>query len=275
MPSAALNTVSHMPIYRVLEARSDRVHIREWRRRVLRVAALLNVTLAACAVGLFALDSSSDPLPEKTFRAAWNALNLITTLGDFASLDQRAQIFMMATMVVFMMIGGYAISNLTGTFSSAAMVALRENKRMEHKLDRLANHVIVVGFGPVGRLVAGRLQEAGEQVVVVDRDDDMATQASNLGYLVVQGDAGIDPGALECSRIGQAKAVVVTTEEPDRKLSITLMAHCHNPKLKISVTGANSQHGALLRRAGASEIIVVDELVASALVDRHSKADKP
>jgi hypothetical protein len=67
----------------------------------------------------------------------------------------------------------------------------------------------------------------------------------------------------------------VTTEEPDRKLSITLMAHCHNPKLKISVTGANSRHGALLRHAGASEIIIVDELVASALVDRHSKADKP
>ena len=272
MPSAALNTVSHMPIYRVLEARSGRVHIREWRRRVLRVAALLNVTLAACAVGLFALDSSSDPLPEKTFRAAWNALNLITTLGDFASLDQRAQIFMMATMVVFMMIGGYAISNLTGTFSSAAMVALRENKRMEHKLDGLADHIIVAGFGPVGRLVAAQVQQAGVQVVIVEHNEEMATRASSLGYLVVHGDAAADPSVLKGSRVEQASALVVTIDDPDRKLSITLMAHSCNPKLKISVTGADAPRGALLRHAGASKVVLIDELVASALVGEPGKA---
>ena len=68
---------------------------------------------------------------------------------------------------------------------------------MEHKLDNLANHVIVIGFGALGRLVAGRLHDAGEQVVVIDRDNDLAAQASNLGYLVVQGDAGVDDAALD------------------------------------------------------------------------------
>ena len=263
-----------MPIYRALEARSGRDYIRRWRRRVLRVVVLLHVTLAVCAAGLFALDSSSDPLPARAFRASWNALNLVTTLGDFSGLDQRAEIFMMATMVAFMMIGGYAISSLTGTFSSAAIVALRENKRMEHKLERLVDHVIVVGFDAVGRLVAYRLQEAGERVVIVERTEEMATQASNLGYLVVQGEAGADPDVLDGARVGQARALVVTTEDPDRKLSITLMAHSCNPKLQISVTGANSPLGALLRHAGASEVVVVDELVANALVDRLSKAAK-
>ena len=32
---------------------------------------------------------------------------------------------------------------------------------------------------------------------------------------------------------------------------------------KIAVTGANSQRGALLQRAGASEVVVADELIAS------------
>jgi len=260
-----------MPIYHTLEARSGRVYIRRLRERVLRVVVLLNVTMAVCVAGLFALDSSSDPLPAKAFRASWNALNLVTTLGAFSSLDQSAEIFMMATMLVFMMIGGYAISSLTGTFSSAAIVALRENKHMQHKLDRLENHVIVIGFGAVGRLVAGRLREAGEQVVIVDRTAEMATQASNLCYLVVQGDAGMDADALEHSRVEKARALIVTTEDPDRKLSITLMAHSCNPKLKISVTGADSPRGALLRRAGASEVVIVDELLANALVNQLGK----
>jgi len=66
----------------------------------------------------------------------------------------------------------------------------------------------------------------------------------------------------------------VTTEDPDRKLSITLMAHSRNPQLKIAVTGANAPRGALLHRAGASQVVITDELIADALVDRLSKGDK-
>lgn len=145
---------------------------------------------------------------------------------------------------------------------------------MEHKLNDLANHVIVIGFGALGRLVAGRLHDDGEQVVVIDRGDDLAARASSLGYLVVQGDAGVDHAALEHAGVERAKALVVTTEDPDRKLSITLMAHSCNPKLKIAVTGANSPRGALLHHAGASQVVIMDDLVADALVDRLRKGDK-
>ena len=248
--------------------------MQEWRRRVLHIVGLLLVTLAVCAIGLIALDSSGQPLPAKMFRGLWNALNLVTTLGDLTGLDEREKVFMMATMIAFLVIGGYAVSSLTGILSSDAVMAFRENKKMEHKLDNLANHVIVIGFGALGRLVAGRLHDAGEQVVVIDRGNDLAAQASNLGYLVVQGDAGVDDAALDHARVERAKALVVTTEDPDRKLSITLMAHSRNPKLKIAVTGANSPRGALLHRAGASQVVITDDLIADALVDRLGKGDK-
>ena len=263
-----------MPIYRVMEPRVGRLHMQEWRRRVLHIVGLLLVTLAVCAIGLIALDSSGQPLPAKMFRGLWNALNLITTLGDLTGLDEREKVFMMATMIAFLVIGGYAVSGLTGVLSSDAVMAFRENKKMEHKLDNLANHVIVIGFGALGRLVAGRLHDAGEQVVVIDRGNDLAAQASNLGYLVVQGDAGLDDAALDHAGVERAKALVVTTEDPDRKLSITLMAHSRNPKLKIAVTGANSPRGALLHRAGASQVVITDDLIADALVDGLSKGAK-
>jgi hypothetical protein len=236
--------------------------------------ALLLLVLIACAIGMIALDTSSHPLRDKTFRGVWNALNLITTLGDFTSLDLREKVFMMVTMVAFLIIGGYALSSLTGFLSSDAVITLRENRKMERELDRLTNHVIVIGFGALGQLVAGRLQDAGERVVVIDRADDLAAQASSLGYLVVQGDAGVDDAALDHAKIEQAKALVVTTEDPDRKLSITLMAHSRNPNLKIAVTGANSSRGALLRSAGASEVVITEDLIATALVDQINKVAK-
>jgi hypothetical protein len=257
-----------------MEPRVGRLHRQEWRRRVLHIVGLLLVTVAACAIGLTALDTSGQPLPAKVFRGVWNALNLVTTLGDLTGLDEREKVFMMATMIAFLVIGGYAVSGLTGIFSSDAVMALRENKKMEHKLDSLANHVIVIGFGALGRLVAGRLHDAGEEVVVIDRGNDLAAQASNLGYLVVQGDAGVDDAALNHAGVERAKALVVTTEDPDRKLSITLMAHSRNPKLKIAVTGANSPRGALLHRAGASQVVITDDLIADALVDGLGKGAK-
>jgi len=262
-----------MPIYRVMDLRVGRRRMQEWRRRVLHIVGLLLLTLAACAIGLIALDTSGQPLHAKIFRGLWNALNLVTTLGDLSDLDEREKVFMMTTMIAFLAVGGYAVSGLTGVLSSDAVMAFRENKKMEHKLDNLANHVIVIGFGPLGRLVASRLRDAGEQVVIIDRDNDLATEASNLDYLVVQGDAGVDDAALDHAGVERAKALVVTTEDPDRKLSITLMAHSRNPKLKIAVTGANKPRGALLHRAGASQVVIMDDLIADALVDRL-KGDK-
>ena len=36
---------------------------------------------------------------------------------------------------------------------------------MERSLNQLANHVVVIGFGTLGRLVAGRLRAAGDTVL--------------------------------------------------------------------------------------------------------------
>ena len=110
-------------------------------------------------------------------------------------------------------------------------------------------------------------------MVVIDRGDGLAAQASELGYLVVQGDAGVDDAALDHAGVERAKALVVTIEDPDRKLAITLMAHSRNPQLKIAVTGDNSPRAALLHRAGASQVVIPADLIADALVDRLSKGD--
>ena len=260
-----------MPIYRVRELRSGHRRISEWRRGVLHTVALLLAVLGACALGMVILDTSGQPLPGKLSRGLWNALNLITTLGDFSNLDRREKNFMMLTMIFFMVVGGYALTRLSGILSSDAVLALRENKKVEDKLSRTTGHVIVIGFGALGQTVAKHLRAAGEQVVILERADDLAGQASDLGYLVVQADAGVDEAALDHSGIDRARALVVTSEDPDRKLALTLMAHARNPTLKIAVTGANEPRGALLRRAGATEVVIPDDLIADALVERLGK----
>jgi voltage-gated potassium channel Kch len=233
--------------------------------------SLLAIVLAVCALGMVLLDNSTQALSGKLSRGLWNALNLITTLGDFSSLDQREKTFMMMTMIFFMVVGGFALTRLTGILSSDAVLALRENRKVEDKLSGISGHVIVIGFGALAQLVAAQLRTAGEQVVILERAADLAEEASDLGYLVVQGDAGLDEAILTHSHIERAKALVVTTEEPDRKVALTLTAHARNPSLRIAVTGATASRGDLLRRAGATEVIIPNDLIAGALVERLRK----
>jgi voltage-gated potassium channel len=263
-----------MPIYRILNPNFGERHLREWRRGVWHTVALLLGTLAVCAAGLVALDTTGAPISEKFFRAAWNATNLLTTLGDFTALDERQRVFMMGTMFVFLMIGGYALSRLTGILASDAVIELRENRSMARQLDQLTQHVIVIGFGPIGELVTGMLRDNGDSVVVVERDEDLAAQASTLGYPVVLGDAGADDDVFDRAGVERARALVVTTEDPDRKVAITLIAHARNPALRIAVTGANGKHGALLRHAGASEVVIADDIIAGALIGRLARESK-
>jgi voltage-gated potassium channel len=255
-----------VPIYRVIERRLGHQRITEFSRRAGRVLGLLAGVILACALGLLLLDNSTEPTLHKMLLALWNAVNLVTTLGDFSPFDPRQRLFMLGAMMLVMVIGAYAISQLTGILSSADVVAYRENRSMQRTLDGLSGHVVVIGFVSLGQLVAGQLERAGKQVVVIDRDETKATIAADIGYLVIKGDAGLDDDVLKHARIDTASALFVTTEDANRNLSITLMSHTLNARLKIVVTADNARWGELFRRAGASEVIIAEQLLADAMI---------
>jgi hypothetical protein len=185
-----------MPIYRVIETGLGELRMRAWRRQSVRMFGLLFLTFISCTIGLVVLSPRDEPLTGKTFTALWNAANLITTLGDFTDFTDSEKAFVIVTMGLFIIIGGYAISTLTGILSSDAVLVYRENRTMARTLNHLINHVVVIGFAAPGRLVAERLREAGDSVLVIERDEELANDASQLGYLVIQGDAGVDDEVL-------------------------------------------------------------------------------
>jgi hypothetical protein len=255
-----------VPIYRVIEPRLGRQRIREWWRRLRRILGLLALVIFGCTLGLVLLDDSTAPPLQKLLLGLWNAVNLVTTLGDFSTIDPRQRLFMLGAMMFVMVIGAFAISQLTGILSSAEVVAYRENRSMQRTLDGLSGHVVVIGYLGLGQLLADQLKRAGREVIVIDRDEASAAAAAEAGYLVIKGDAGLDDDALKHARIDAARALFVTTEDANRNLSITLMSHTLNATLKIIVTASNERWGELLRRAGASEVIIAEKLLAEAMV---------
>jgi voltage-gated potassium channel len=73
--------------------------------------------------------------------------------------------------------------------------------------------------------------------------------------------------ALARTRLDSAEAFVVTIDA-DRKLALTMIARGINSKLRIVVTDDSDAEESWLPHAGASEVVLVDDLVARAVLAR-------
>ncbi|MGF6982276.1 hypothetical protein QFZ99_001753 [Paraburkholderia atlantica] len=65
-----------------------------------------------------------------------------------------------------------------------------------------------------------------------------------------------------------AKALVVTTPDSNNNLAITLAAHTLNASLAIAVPGENPLRRMLFESAGASNVVIANEIIANALVGK-------
>lgn len=259
-----------MPIYRFVEPRTGRRFMREWRGRAVRVLIMLGLIIAFATVGLASLDNSADPLAHKLLLGLWNAINLVTTLGDFSTFDVRQRMFMLGTMLGAMIIGAFAVSQLTGILSNFEVLAYRENRRMERTLKNISGHAVVAGYVGLGAELAQRLLKAGHAVVVVERDPTRAAQASGDGYLVIQAADDVIDDVLQAARIATAGSLYVTTEDDHRNLALTLMARALSPALRIVATVADERAGHMLRRAGATDVVIANQVLANAMIGGHA-----
>ena len=257
-----------MWILRVDESRLAVSRIREWRRRARHTIGLLLLLLGGAAAGLVLLDQSNASFSNKAFTALWNGVSLVTTLGAFTEFNQSQKIFMLLAMIATLLIGGFAVSRLTGMLSGDDVMAYGENRVMERKLEQLSNHVVVVGFHSLGELIANHLRNAGQTVLVLVGDRDQAERAADRDHMVVLGPPGAFDDVLRRARLDRAKALVVTTLDSNNNLAITLLAHMLNASLAIAVPGENPLRKGLFELAGASDVVISDELIANALIGK-------
>jgi voltage-gated potassium channel len=255
-----------MEMYRIEEPRLGGLRIKEWRRRAHFAVGLLLLVLLGSALGIGLLDHSDAPLSTKMFTAVWDAVNLISTLGDFSEFNADQKIFMLGAILATMVVAGYALSQLTGMLSGDDVMVFWENRAMENKLETLSAHVAVCPFGSVGQLVAAHLRDAGASVLVLETDVKHAEKASGLGYMVILGDLSSFDDVLERARLDTASALFVTGSNANSNLEITLVAHTLNPGLRIVVSGESDLRRMLLEKAGATTVIDENDIVARAMV---------
>ncbi|MBO9575569.1 MAG: cation:proton antiporter [Sphingobium sp.] len=130
---------------------------------------------------------------------------------------------------------------------------------------------VILGFGRVGRMVADLLAAHDQPYLALDNDIDMITKARREGYSTRFGDVS-RPDTLDRLQLGQAKALIITMDDPVLALRITRRARKAAPDLPIIVRARDTDHAAELYQAGASDAVPETlesslQLAETALID--------
>nr|WP_157501579.1 cation:proton antiporter [Halobacterium sp. CBA1126] len=96
-------------------------------------------------------------------------------------------------------------------------------RHIAQALEVIPMRVIIVGGGTVGRALAERLEDRGENVVIVENDEQMVERTRNEGFTVHHGD-GTDTDELRAAGAENARIVVAATGDDDANLLVAQLA---------------------------------------------------
>ncbi len=132
--------------------------------------------------------------------------------------------------------------------------------RVDKKILKLKNHVIIVGYGRNGEQAAIELQENGVEFVLIDKRDNVISRIrENSELLYIKGDATHEE-VLEQAGIYRAKAMIVTTPTDADNVFVVLTARSMNPSLTIISRASEIESQMKLKRAGATNIIMPERI---------------
>lgn len=213
----------------------------------------LRWALAAVALVLMAGTCGYVLLGFGVLDALYQAVTTVTTVGfaEIQPLGPGGRIF---TIVLILTGAGTVLYALGAVFEAVLEGHLRDQygrRRMDRVIAGMSGHIIVCGWGRVGRALAHQVEHDGHPIVIVDND---AERLAGLDLPHVVGDATEDE-VLRTAGIERARAVVAALDTDAGNLFVTVSARALRPDLFVVARARLDSSEEKLRRAGADRVV--------------------
>ena len=129
----------------------------------------------------------------------------------------------------------------------------------------LADHVVLLGYGRVGRFVAPRVIEQGFPLLVVDTDGNALARLKTEGIETIRGNV-LEKEVLAATNLGAARCLLVAIPDAFEGGFAVEFARKTNPSLKIIGRSHSEEETAHLLKHGASEVIMGEHEIAKAMI---------
>lgn len=185
--------------------------------------------------------------------ALYQTITTVSTVG-FRELQVFGTGEKVLTIVVIVLGVGTALYTFSAVVEALVEGRVSESvrrRRMERKIAEMHDHVIVCGWGRVGKTVADYAKGYGMAVVVVDHD---ALRLADTERSYVLGDATSD-AVLDRAGIARARALVCALADDADNLFVTLTARSLRPDLFIVSRARIATTEPKLLQAGANRVV--------------------
>jgi voltage-gated potassium channel len=193
--------------------------------------------------------------------AAYQTVTTITTVGfrEMGDFGTAEKLFTMAVIVTGVSTALYTLTLFMQMVVEGQLLEFVGRRRMDRKIADMRGHVIVCGWGRVGKAVAHDLARSGRAVVVVDQDPDRLVE---VAYPTIVGDATAD-ATMRAAGVEHASALVAALQGDAENLFVTLSSRALNPGLFIVARARAEESIDKLSRAGADRVVNPQELGAA------------
>ena len=217
----------------------------DWRRLRLALALLASVFVVG-TVGYVILGFS-------WLDALYQTVTTVATVGfrEVEPLDAAGKWFTIALILVGVGTALYTFSVVLETLLEGHLSQHFGRRRMERQIEEMHQHVIVCGWGRVGRAIGDELTAAKADFVVVELD---SARTPDPPVSSVVGDA-TDDRVLERAGLSRARALIAALDNDAGNLFVTVSARSLRPDLFVVARARNEASQDKLRRAGADRVV--------------------
>ena len=185
----------------------------------------------------------------------WMVVITISTIGysEVHTLTTAGRI-----VTVFTIAGGIIVVQLTiqrvlGMSESGYFRQLRD-LRFQRLLQCMHSHVILCGYGRIGREIADQIQREGANILVVESNPERVSAAKECGLKVLQADATLDETLREAG-LQRCRSLVAALPSNAANLYVVLSARELAPRCRLIARADSEESAAKLKLAGATAVV--------------------
>ena len=219
-------------------------------RPILLPFAILTALTAVGTLGYVVIERAS------FMDALFMTVTTLSTVGygEIIRLSPAGRLFTMLLIVTGVGTALYLLTAIAEQVVEGRFRDLFGRNAMQRRIEQLEGHVVVCGFGRLGRVVAEQVAERQVPLVIVDANPALEPDLVRLGMPYIIGSA-LSDDVLERAGVRRARALVAATASDPDNVFITLSARAKNPGIVIHARGESDGGLRRLRLAGADQAI--------------------
>ena len=192
--------------------------------------------------------------------------------GEVSELSLYGKLFTSFLIISSFGTFAYAITSVTTYLVGGEYRKYFKQYKTMKELKKMKNHVIICGFGRVGKQVAEDLAAHNNEFIVIEKNTEIIDHEINQGITFLNGDSTNDEVLIQAC-IENAKAIITCLPKDADNIYVVLAAREFKNDILIVSRSSTQSAVSKLKMAGANNVIMPDSIGGSHMASLIANPD--